>query len=160
MRLSNFSLALTAFAASTMAQSYRSSCEQPELFGYTLQARCGQGNGGYGEPYISLNSCFGNDNGVLVHRKNGNAFLSCEGATLSGTVISSECHQGNGQLQDASIDTSMFDKERCLYAADLDCRPVYLKLRWGAVLLGNSHDIIGSEGCRDGNECNWKMRQD
>ena len=112
MRISSFSLTLTAFAHSIMAQNYRSSCEAPRLYGYELRARCGNGQGAYTEPYIMLNDCIGNDQGTLVHRKNGNAFKTCEGAQLIGTVIQSECDHSNGEVQDASIDTSMFDEER------------------------------------------------
>jgi hypothetical protein len=133
-----FSLTLTVFALSrsVLAQGYRGSCDAPEFSGDDILARCGNGHGGYNQASLNLNTCFANQQGQIVYRKNGNFLQSCDGiwtTPSSGTWIYTTCKDGSGNSHDAKVDTSKFDGERCCV----------MKHRW---LTGDVDSYISNYG--------------
>lgn len=94
------------------AQNMLATCDYPEIAGSDMISRYGNGRGDYDDTSLDLNHCFGNNQGQLVFRHEGNAFHSCKDLTIQGpgdNSLSSLCPDSHGTVHVAFINFSKFE---------------------------------------------------
>jgi hypothetical protein len=96
--------------------SYKQSCTQAYMSGYTLVATCRTSNGGQSRSSLDTRQCNGrdiaNNNGQLTCSSGGGAPVpdgsykqSCSNLAMNGSVLSATCRDSRGGSNRTSIDT-------------------------------------------------------
>lgn len=98
--------------------SWRQSCRDGDMRGYTLYARCQMSNGGYRTTSADTRNCrsFGNRNGTLFcetgtgggwggYLPEGSWRSSCRNGRVDGYILRAECRRNSGSYRSTSADT-------------------------------------------------------
>jgi hypothetical protein len=87
--------------------NFAANCSNISLQGSNvLSASCPTGGGTQMSTTLDLDSCITNSNGALMWGSSGNYAGSCSGCSLSGTLLTCQCSDMNGQAHSTTIDVN------------------------------------------------------
>src|ERR1700733_1160439 len=85
---------------------FASSCSDISLQGISVLAATCQTSSEAQSTTLDLSTCITNSDGTLWWNSSGNFAASCSDCSLSGTELSCQCYDANGQEQATSIDVN------------------------------------------------------
>ncbi|QIW98718.1 hypothetical protein AMS68_004236 [Peltaster fructicola] len=106
-------IAIMAVSASAaLTSGYANTCNTCKIQDDPVEGRepmlfcvCGDGHGSYPPASLNMNTCFANDGGFLVYRRDGNFAYTCRNYRFDhDSVMIITCANGKGSWDDNHVD--------------------------------------------------------